>query len=72
MDAIDNRSSDKRVELTVMHKAFENVELLEPYADDSYLVNLGPGESAVIVKRQIDMLEETAISLGMRKRILQA
>jgi len=68
-DAFENTTKDKTLEITVAHKSFENVELLKPYNGDSYTLTIKPGESAVVVKKQINLLEETSLSLSLRKKI---
>ena len=68
-DVIENRSRDSNLWVEVFHKAMQNVKLCEPYNGDTYEVNLGPGESAVVVKQQESLLEGQAYSIGLRKKI---
>lgn len=68
-DVIENNSRDKSVELEVMHKTFENLDLMPPYSGDSYGVTVKPGSRQVIIKKQVSLLDVTDVSFGMRKRI---
>mmetsp|Transcript_22702 Transcript_22702/g.22453 ORF Transcript_22702/g.22453 Transcript_22702/m.22453 type:complete len:593 (+) Transcript_22702:160-1938(+) len=70
-DCIRNKSRNTIIELEVIHKSFDNMELLAPFeGGDSYKVKLKPGEKAVVVKKQISLVEETSVVISMRKKII--
>jgi len=70
-DIVVNDSKNSRLELDVIHKTFENMELLEPYEGDSYFLKLDKGESKVVVKRQVSLLESNRITMSLRKKIIR-
>lgn len=70
-DVIRNKSRNTILELEIMHKSFDNMELLAPFEGaDSYKVKLKPGEKTVIVKKQVSLIEETGLVISMRKKLI--
>ncbi len=68
-DAIENASESSHLWIEVYHKNMQNVALLPPYEGDTYELELGPGQSAVVVKKQESLLEGQTYSIGLKKKI---
>lgn len=69
-DAFENQTSDLRLNMEVVYKSLSNLELLAPYTKTRVNLSLGPGESAVLVKKQDDMMRSQSYSLAMKKQIV--
>jgi calpain-15 len=69
-DAFENTSTNSRLNLEINHKTLTNLEILPLGTRSVVKLSLGPGESAVVLKKQIDMLEGQSYSMGMKKQIV--
>ncbi|CAG9317152.1 unnamed protein product [Blepharisma stoltei] len=70
-DVIRNKSEDLIIELEVLHKSLENVELVGIYeGKDSYKIKLKPEEKKVVVKRQVILTEEIDCRVTKTKKII--
>lgn len=72
VDIIENTTSNKIIQLEIMHKSFANMLLCPPYSGSTYKVNVNPGCCESIVKKQVSLLETTDYSMGRRMRVIDA
>ena len=56
-DVIEN-TTDNPVEVSVIHKAFQNLELCPPYSGDALSVTVPAGKSVTIVKKQVSLTDD--------------
>lgn len=68
-DAFENTTLNFHLNLDIVHKYIDNLELLAPFSERNFRLCLGPGESAVLVKRQVDMLKPQSYSLTIQKTV---
>jgi calpain-15 len=68
-DAFENSSPNLRLLLDIRHRTLSNLALLSPMSE-SFELSLGPGESVVVVKKQVDMLSPQSFSMVMKKQIV--
>eukprot|EP00359_Climacostomum_virens_P011706 CAMPEP_0204909838 /NCGR_PEP_ID=MMETSP1397-20131031/8468_1 /ASSEMBLY_ACC=CAM_ASM_000891 /TAXON_ID=49980 /ORGANISM="Climacostomum Climacostomum virens, Strain Stock W-24" /LENGTH=563 /DNA_ID=CAMNT_0052079783 /DNA_START=101 /DNA_END=1792 /DNA_ORIENTATION=- len=69
-DAFENTTPNFRLNLDIVYRNLQNLELLPPHTEKSFRLSLGPGESAVLVKKQVDMLSAQSYSLAMKKQVV--
>ena len=69
-DMIVNSTKDQLLEIEVLHKSFENVELYGILKGrDSYKYNLQPGENKGAVKIKVDLTDSVEAPVSIRKTI---
>ena len=72
-DLISNASRDSILDIEVLHKSFENVELQGQFnGQDSYKLTLKPGESKGCVKLKIDLTDSVDAPISIRKTLRPA
>lgn len=65
-DAFENPTPNLRLNLDLTYRSIVNLALLPPFTSPSFSLSLGPGESAVLVKKQTDMLTAQSYSLALK------
>jgi len=50
-DVYENNTTNKTLEVEIMHKSFYNMTLCPPYSGTSYKISLKPGATEVVVKK---------------------
>ena len=72
-DMIVNSSKDQLLEIEVLHKSFENIELYGEFKGrDSYKLNIKPGKHQGAVKVKVDLTESVDAPVSIRKNLRQA
>jgi len=61
-DVIDNTSTAS-VEVNVIHKVLQNLELCLPFSGDSVTATVPAGQSVTIVKKQVSLTDDTGHSI---------
>jgi calpain-15 len=69
-DAFENTTPSFRVNFDIVYRNLSNLELLPPFTEKEFHLSLGPGESAVVVKRQVDLLKPETCNLLIKKQVV--